>query len=106
MFGIGMPELVIIMVLALIVIGPHKLPELAKSLGKGFGEFKKATEDFQRSIQVETNMDEKQKEQPSVTTSVSEHAVTIAPDERDTADKREAVTKTPIVPDMTKVDAV
>jgi sec-independent protein translocase protein TatA len=54
MFGIGMPELIIILVLALVVIGPQKLPELARSLGKGLGEFKRASNDFRRNMDDET----------------------------------------------------
>ena len=50
MFGIGMPELLLILALALIVLGPKKLPELAKGLGSGIKEFKKATREVSDEI--------------------------------------------------------
>ena len=56
MFGIGIPEMMIIMVIALIVVGPHKLPELARSLGKGLAEFKKASNDFRKNIEEESRV--------------------------------------------------
>jgi sec-independent protein translocase protein TatB len=46
MFGIGPTELIVILVIALLVIGPKKLPDLAKSLGKGLAEFRRATSDI------------------------------------------------------------
>jgi Tat protein translocase TatB subunit len=52
MFGIGMPELLIIMAVALIVIGPKKLPDLARALGKGMAEFKRAAQDIKESINI------------------------------------------------------
>ena len=56
MFGIGMPEMILILAVALIVIGPKKLPDLAKSLGKAMGEFKKATRDLKDSMQIDTEL--------------------------------------------------
>jgi sec-independent protein translocase protein TatB len=53
MFGMGMQEIIVVLAIALIVIGPKKLPDLAKSLGRAMGEFKKATRDFKDSIQVD-----------------------------------------------------
>lgn len=57
MLGIGMPELIVIAIVALVVVGPKRLPDLAKSLGKGFGELKKATdgvtENIKESLQAE-----------------------------------------------------
>ena len=62
MFGIGTPELLVILAVALIVIGPKKLPDLAKSLGRALGEFKRATNDLKQSIEQETGLDEVRKD--------------------------------------------
>lgn len=53
MLGIGMQELLIILVVALIVIGPKRLPELARTLGKGFAEFRKAADDLQETVRTD-----------------------------------------------------
>jgi Tat protein translocase TatB subunit len=56
MFGIGMPEMLLILAIALIVIGPKKLPDLAKSLGRAFAEFKRATSEFKESMEIDTEL--------------------------------------------------
>jgi len=58
MFGIGMPELILILAIALIVIGPKKLPDVARALGRAMGEFKKATRELKESMEVEDDLRE------------------------------------------------
>jgi TatA/E family protein of Tat protein translocase len=66
MFGIGMPELVLILGLALIVLGPKKLPELAKALGKGLAEFRRATDDLKEEFrQMEREVEDASADKPA-----------------------------------------
>jgi TatA/E family protein of Tat protein translocase len=59
MFGpIGMPELIVIMVLALIIFGPRKLPELGRSLGRSLNEFKKASNELKHTLDEEIRVEE------------------------------------------------
>ena len=61
MFGIGMPEMILILAIALIVIGPKKLPDLAKSLGRAMNEFKKATREIKESMDIDGDLQEVKK---------------------------------------------
>jgi TatA/E family protein of Tat protein translocase len=59
MFGsIGLPELLLIFVIALLLFGPRKLPDIGKSLGKAMGEFRRASNDLRRSLEEEVAADE------------------------------------------------
>lgn len=55
MFGIGMPELLLVLIVALIVIGPKKLPDIARAMGKGLAEFKRAADDFKTAVNTDFN---------------------------------------------------
>jgi TatA/E family protein of Tat protein translocase len=61
--SIGMPELIIILTLALIIFGPRKLPELGRSLGKSLGEFKRASNELRNTLDEEIRIEEQRSAQ-------------------------------------------
>ncbi|HTR04865.1 MAG TPA: TatA/E family twin arginine-targeting protein translocase [Thermoanaerobaculia bacterium] len=93
MFGsIGMPELILIFVVALLVFGPKKLPELGKSLGRGLAEFKKASEDLKKTIEDE--IEQGKQEASSVKQQVTEVRNALEPGNPPAATPEAAVPRT------------
>jgi len=74
---IGMPEMLVILVIALVVFGPRKLPELGRSLGKSLNEFKKASNELRSTLEDEIRVEE-QKDQRAKTEAEQKSAVTAA----------------------------
>ena len=62
MFSIGMPELILIFLIALIVVGPSKLPDLARALGKGIAEFKRAANEIKENLDLDDTLGDLKKE--------------------------------------------
>ena len=61
MFGLGTMEIVVIMVVALLVLGPQKLPGIARTLGRTLGEFRRVSSEFQRTLNEEVEREERKK---------------------------------------------
>jgi TatA/E family protein of Tat protein translocase len=76
--SIGMPELIIILVIALIIFGPRKLPELGRSLGKSINEFKKASNELRSTLEDEIRVEE-QRDRVSATAAATPPAATPPP---------------------------
>ena len=107
MFGIGFPELILILIIGLVVFGPGKLPEIGRAVGKGLQEFKKATSELSNSVNNTTNNvsitptppNQANPEQPAVAPVFMQETAT---EKNTTTAKTETTTpKTPVDPEKT-----
>jgi len=86
MFGLGVPELILIFIVALILFGPKRLPEIGRTLGKAMSEFKKATDELKNTVEREVRMEELKQLSAPMTTPV------------ETVSRTEPVTPSPLRP--------
>ena len=98
--SIGMAELLIIFVIALIVFGPRKLPELGRSLGKSLGEFKRASNDLRNTLEEEIHVEEQTRSEPPKAASPAASAATAAP----VATAAPTATAAPVAPETAPGD--
>ena len=90
MFGIGGQELILILVIALVVLGPKKLPDLAKSLGRAMGDFQRASQDLKREIELAGEQSEKRASTKQEESMTSESVVNEAAQKTDNDTKAPA----------------
>jgi sec-independent protein translocase protein TatA len=89
MGSLGMQEIIIIFVLALIVFGPRKLPELGKTLGKGLAEFKKASNELKQTWEEEVKLDKEKEEVSTILKDSTIKTSEILGDENNSAGSKE-----------------
>jgi TatA/E family protein of Tat protein translocase len=95
MFGsIGMPELIIIFVIALIIFGPRKLPELGRSLGRSLSEFKKASNELRSTLEEEIRVEEQKEAAAKAQAAAPAPGPTVARGSTEDEDDRPAVART------------
>jgi Tat protein translocase TatB subunit len=97
-FGsLGGPEIVLIVVLALLLFGPRRLPQIARTIGRTMGEFRKASHDFRSSLEQEIELEEVKQAKETVSSAAREVAAGVAGMSED-ADGREPVSPYPPTP--------